>query len=632
MERLEKTNRALDAFLADLGLRWWQFVARALRITESHYPRTYFAMTGATGANVRSDGSSDEDSFWAAQAATVRRLLLKVNQDPATIGGLAEQGLADIDGRIRVDLRHVGVMVMGRLYRLKLRGNQALNAKLELIELEVPGWIEGLGPIFEELVQLGAVNAAIRDHPNDGAELMRERTLRLTSVRSWQCDEGGHYPGRNIDLSMHFDRNAEVQGVLRSVVDNRAKKTLKRSLQLLLDKEVDVEGFEPVASLSPSLRREIAKRCALDDLAIYDGLLKSADADSALELVANLGGKQGPKAVAASLQLKQSLATLLVAHGFKEPMAQIDMHVAVLKKVRSFLSRRNQAWVLNRLRAGTNSRGEARQSDGDCDESRGRLSDDLKFSEVEPDRLKLQRPSVDPSPVESSAPSDGANSADPEPLSGQLNFENVNEDIGDAEEFEVLPDFDDLGATEAWDAHEHLRAAYEGEALQALSAPNQLLFSLMKFRLAWVRRENGEEMICRQVVYASAANCALAVMEEELRGNNLTAKIAASCASLASNYADFAPRSDREEQYRTVLSALVDHWRINGANLDWRTIPSFELNQGGKLALTPRDNTRLKRWMAGLREQCVGMRSAATYLLRYVDIEAVGGGGGEHPT
>jgi hypothetical protein len=582
--RLEALRAQLDTFFADLALRWLKRPMPVAAVGDDRFRADMIQAASHAAARAPIGAST---------------LLERVDLAATEVVAFAAN-----ESAARRELSFVGRSLAGPLFRHR---QPSLRNKFKLIEGVVQEWTIDLGHLMHALIELGHVNALFDDMQNARPEIRAplnaardELRRRIKEMQAIDDEAAARFGGRRVDLGRTFTANNEVFGALRSVVDNRAEEALRTKLSRIVGHEVDTDGFEPAASLSPSHEGDICRFFGLSDFATYSAILNGHDGDLALRLAS--GYRRGPKRERGSAR---SQLLVILARYCDDAAETLDVRASVLAKARSYLSRRNIAWrQLNGYLA--------RQGDADDveavapDEGDAELTDGSDAPDVaDAQAVELRTATNDTKPGDGSTPGDADDAEE--------------EAYEDDSYWQRRPQAADLDAERRG----------ELEALLMVSAATQLLVLARKEGVAWVPMAGQPvhadvadlHFVERKLVYAASSSTLKRCLDDSANEDPDAHAIGELCAKLAEHvHPVLGAGEEKGATLKALLGMLCTHWRQNvPAAAD--QLLGFELNARKGFALTAADYQELVRWAEIARDECAAETRPRKFLLRYLMLD-----------
>jgi len=568
---LEEKAQQLEAFLADLGIRW----KRHLRPHDEDMRRTLQSFARDV---CRTMGIPEDKLAGVANA-------------------LPNAGLYEVAKAQAKQIAAVGEALLGEVYASIAR-HRGPGSKLRILDRHYPGFIGSLGYAFSSLVLLCEIAHDLSTGARNTEHLLALRADHAKRVRDALNDQEGRYDGRDIDLSTNLVSNNDARRHLRSIVGNRFEKALPAFLAQVTGREFSevtlqrhsTDGFLPARFLSHPQRREIAAECSLESLGSYESLLEGEGGNRALQLIRLMQSPQRRP------QATNELSQILKQHDFHDP--QDPIHVRVLTKVNSRLSCFNIGWrEYNTIAAIQDRRSHTPQreaaSEMQTDESAA-TDEDTEVS-VEPASGALA------TGVNSSRPPRRSNEDEPEePLESDDDESDDLSPEGPADQ-----DLPNLGA--------------EAAAFMKLRPRDQLLVAMYQCRLGWKPLHG----IRQRLVYAVVGNRARDMITNGMTPEAAQQAAGSVCKILeASIPALFEPGPhgvDKRKIFAEFFQALAAHWSRYGDEIEGDALPQFKLRQAqaGHLTLAQADYAALNQWEAQLIVACQGLGA----LQHVIDLE-----------
>ena len=561
----EKASNWLEQFFSDTGLRWWPFMSRRASRFADRLPKTASAFSGENGSSEVDDvgGLSDEnDSFWSAQVRSIRLLTKTKSGVPDIVLSLPTEDLAQ-ESELTPRLADIGRLVLGRLFREIQRGSRPMVEKLERISDLDEGWIDGLGQLFGYLVMAKYLNVD-REAATGSTQVVLTKRWRemLNGAALLQTEERSRESsGREVlERQHHLLRNSEVLGKLASMVDNRDEVLLRRYLEAHGHPGMSFDGRSHGHHMSATTAREISERLGLTGWNLLYDTIRGASGDLLLRAAYDEAAFEAAVSTAGAA-LPDGARTFFQLSG-------------------RFLSNRNRAIHL--------------------------------YKELRHSKISLTEFDFGASDHDEEASVEADNSG--------------NDASGNQEIAALLP-----AAPQETDFPGPRVVTYESShqtqilmALRRLESPDlQLLWSLVRCRVAWTLTTDDTSYVERDWVYAAASNAMRALLGLGAQDAiELRRLLAAESDRLHKGHATFHPAGDQSKLFVETVNSALAWFRARGVTASAFTQFDLDLNNAGGYKLTPKSRREIAKWRHSLVERCRADWPLKLYLLPALNAEA----------
>lgn len=559
----EEAKQWLEQFMADVGLRWWPYVAHRANRNPGRFPQTVAGISEVDAAAKGSGSSSvvdESDSYWAARVRDLRSITGAASGIPDAVSALPAKEMAPVS-KLTPKLATLGRMVLGPLLREFLTASRYLE-RLERVNDLDENWLPALGMLFEYSVMAKYLGRDLEDGANGSAasELESARRFALDTIARLQGEASARENvGRTVnDRLQNIQQNTDVLSILIGMAGNRDKALVMRFLELNGNGNTSFTGKALPSELKPE---EVMKVCR--ELDVPDWQQVSAAARGA-------GGEALFLACDDEAKFDAAVKTLNATLPPHAREAFLDL--------RPLLTNRNRAIALYKKcrRDKISLAGLGHGDDGQ----------DYDYL----DTYVVQQPSRD----------------DDEEAKALIEAMQVRDGT-------ISDDSDTGQSSEPFD-HQRSMAL----ALMRLEEPDlQLLWSLMRWRVAVIPNATGNGITERDTVYAVASGSTRWLLEfrASTASGEGAAHMAKICGKLKNTHVSFAVGGDRTKLFVEIVQGAVV-WFIR-RKVDATLIRKFELSENGNggFTLSPGARRQVGQWKMDLRKRCANDDLLKKYLL-----------------